>query len=239
MRCFSIRQPRTRISTASGCLIEKQRTTPDAYPLSLNSLRLACNQSTNRDPVVDYDEATVSEALRRLALRGWTRLTSGAGSRARKYRQLMPEALGVDDGELALLGVLMLRGAQTPGELKQRSERLHGFADLGAVQAALDAPGRARLRRPSRASAGAEGAALRAAARRLRGGGAGRRWRRGAGDGDPGGEGGAGTAAAASVPVPNAGPGLVPAEDRLTRLERELGELRAELGSLREALGEG
>lgn len=121
-----------------GCLIEKQRTTPDAYPLSLNSLRLACNQSTNRDPVVNYEEATVSEALRRLALRGWTRLTSGAGSRARKYRHLMPEALGVDDAELSLLGVLMLRGMQTPGELKQRSERLHGFADLAAVQETLD-----------------------------------------------------------------------------------------------------
>src|SRR3954452_9194011 len=106
----------------AACLVEKQRTTHDAYPLSLNALRLACNQATNRDPVVDYDEATVSEALRRLALRGSTRLTSGAGSRARKYRHLLPEALGVDDGELALLGVLMLRGAQTPGELKQRSE---------------------------------------------------------------------------------------------------------------------
>src|SRR4051794_21380841 len=123
----------------AGCLVEKQRTTPDAYPLSLNALRLACNQSTNRDPVVAYDEATVSEALRRLALRGWTRLASGAGSRARKYRHLLPEALGVDDGELALLGVLMLRGEQTPGELKQRSERLHGFADLAAVQTALEA----------------------------------------------------------------------------------------------------
>ncbi len=66
-----------------GCLLEKQRTTPDAYPLSLNALRLACNQATNRDPVVDYDEATVIEALRHLALRGWTRLASGAGSRAR------------------------------------------------------------------------------------------------------------------------------------------------------------
>src|SRR6478735_3798731 len=121
-----------------ACLIEKQRATPDAYPLSLNSLRLACNQSTNRDPVVDYDEATVSEALRRLALRGWTRLASGAGSRARKYRHLMPEALGVEPAGLSLLGVLMLRGAQTPGELKQRSERLHGFADLAAVQEALD-----------------------------------------------------------------------------------------------------
>ncbi|HET9185830.1 MAG TPA: DUF480 domain-containing protein, partial [Solirubrobacterales bacterium] len=94
-----------------ACLVEKQRTTPDVYPLSLNALRLACNQSTNRSPVVDYDEETVAEALRRLALRGWTRLASGAGSRARKYRHLLPEALGVDDEELALLAVLMLRGA--------------------------------------------------------------------------------------------------------------------------------
>jgi uncharacterized protein YceH (UPF0502 family) len=104
----------------------------------LNALRLACNQSTNRDPVVDYDEATVSDALRRTALRGWTRLTSGAGSRARKYRHLLPEALSVDSGELAVLAVLMLRGAQTPGELKQRTERLEGFADLGAVNEVLD-----------------------------------------------------------------------------------------------------
>ncbi|MBS1676131.1 MAG: YceH family protein [Actinobacteria bacterium] len=121
-----------------ACLVEKQRTTPDAYPLSLNSLRLACNQSTNRDPVVDYDEATVSGALRQTALRGWTRLTSGAGSRARKYRHLLPEALGVDDGELAVLAVLMLRGAQTPGELKGRTERMQGFTDLAAVQEVLE-----------------------------------------------------------------------------------------------------
>ncbi|HEX3363314.1 MAG TPA: DUF480 domain-containing protein, partial [Solirubrobacterales bacterium] len=88
----------------------------------------------NRDPVVDYDEQTVSDALRRTALRGWTRLTSGAGSRARKYRHLLPEALSVDDAELNVLAVLMLRGAQTPGELKQRTERYSGgFADLAAV----------------------------------------------------------------------------------------------------------
>src|SRR5215467_6244200 len=121
-----------------GCLVEKQHATPDVYPLSLNALRLACNQSTNREPVVAYDEATVSEALRRLALRGWTRLASGAGSRARKYRHLLPEALGVDDAELSLLAVLMLRGAQTPGELKQRTERMYGFESLAAVQEALD-----------------------------------------------------------------------------------------------------
>jgi hypothetical protein len=122
-----------------GCLVEKQRTTPDVYPLSLNALRLACNQSTNRDPVVDYDEQTVSDALRRTALRGWTRLTSGAGSRARKYRHLIPEALAIDDAEVNVLAVLMLRGAQTPGELKQRTERYSGgFADLAAVNEVLE-----------------------------------------------------------------------------------------------------
>lgn len=216
-----------------GCLIEKQRTTPDAYPLSLNALRLACNQSTNRDPVVDYDEATVSEALRRLALRGWTRLTSGASSRARKYRQLMPDALGVDDGELALLGVLMLRGTQTPGELKQRSERLHGFADLAAVQEALDGlvergyvarherrPGQKELRYEQLLGGFGEGAAEPVPAA--------------LGDVDPAGE-----DDSRAVPAATSEPGLVPAEDRLTRLERELGELRTELGRLREALGEG
>jgi orotate phosphoribosyltransferase len=121
-----------------SCLIEKQRTTPDVYPLSLNSLRLACNQSTNRDPVVDYDEQTVVEALRRLALRGWTRLASGAGSRSRKYRHLLNEALGLDDAEISVMAVLMLRGPQTPGELKQRGQRLHGFVDLAAVHEVLD-----------------------------------------------------------------------------------------------------
>jgi uncharacterized protein len=122
-----------------GCLIEKQRTTPDTYPLSLNSLRLACNQSTNRDPVVDYDEPTVRDALQRLSRRGWVRLASGSGSRAAKYRHLLPEALGLSDAELSLLAVLMLRGPQTPGELKQRTERLYRFASPADVDVVLDA----------------------------------------------------------------------------------------------------
>jgi uncharacterized protein len=121
-----------------GCLLEKQRTTPDAYPLSLNALRLACNQSTNRDPVVDYDEAAIREALHRLGRRRYTRLASGHGSRAAKYRHLLDEALGLDREEQALLTVLMLRGPQTPGELKSRTERLQPFADLGALQDGLD-----------------------------------------------------------------------------------------------------
>jgi uncharacterized protein YceH (UPF0502 family) len=120
-----------------GCLVEKQRTTPDTYPLSLNSLRLACNQSTNRDPVVEYDEVTIREALNRLGRRRWTRLASGAGSRAVKYRHLLDEALGLPDAELAVLTVLMLRGAQTPGELRQRAERMHAFPNQAALQAAL------------------------------------------------------------------------------------------------------
>ena len=110
-----------------GCLIEKQRTTPDAYPLSLNSLRLACNQSTNRDPVVDYDEATLREALGALGRRHWIRSASGHGGRAIKYRHLLEDELPLPDPELAVLTVLMLRGAQTPGELKQRAARIHSF----------------------------------------------------------------------------------------------------------------
>ncbi len=121
-----------------GCLLEKQRTTPDVYPLSLNSLRLACNQSTNRDPVVMYDEEVLRDALHRLQRRGYTRLASGAGSRAPKYRHLLAEALPMGEDEQAVVCVLMLRGPQTPGELKQRTERMHAFADLGGVHETLE-----------------------------------------------------------------------------------------------------
>jgi uncharacterized protein YceH (UPF0502 family) len=119
-----------------GCLLEKQRTTPEQYPLSLNALRLACNQSTNRDPVVDYDEATIRDALHRLERRRLVRFASG--SRAAKYRHLLEEVLPLDEGERAVLTVLLLRGAQTPGELKQRTERMHPFAELAGVHEALD-----------------------------------------------------------------------------------------------------
>ncbi len=155
-----------------GCLIEKQRTTPDAYPLSLNSLRLACSQSTNRDPVVDYDEATVSEALRRLALRGWTRLACGAGSRARKYRHLLPEALDVDEEEISLLAVLMLRGAADPGRAEAAQRAAAPLRRPRRGRGDARAAGRPRHRRPPRAAAGPEGGALRAAARRRGGEGA-------------------------------------------------------------------
>ena len=121
-----------------GCLIEKRWTTPDQYPLSLNALRLACNQATNRDPVVDYDEATVRDALHRLGRRRYTRLASGAGSRAAKYRHLLAEALPMGRGGEAVVCVLLLRGPQTPGELKQRTERMHRFLDLADLGSTLE-----------------------------------------------------------------------------------------------------
>jgi hypothetical protein len=121
-----------------GCLIEKQRTTPDQYPLSLNALRLASNQATNRDPVVDYDEATIRAAINKLSRRGWVRLASGPGGRVAKYRHLLDDALGRVPSQIALLGVLMLRGAQTPGELKSRVERIYPYGSLEDVQRALD-----------------------------------------------------------------------------------------------------
>ena len=128
-----------------GCLIEKQRTTPDQYPLSLNGLRLACNQATNREPVVDYDEATIRAAIDKLSRRGWVRLASGPGSRVAKYRHLLEDALGRVPSQIALLAVLMLRGPQTPGELKQRVERLYPYPSLDDVQKALDALAEAEL----------------------------------------------------------------------------------------------
>jgi len=120
-----------------GCLLEKQRTTPDVYPLTLNSLRSACNQATNRDPVVEYDDAVLRAALHRLERRGLIRLASGRGSRAPKYRHLLAEALPMSSDEEAVMCVLMLRGPQTPGELKGRAGRMHVFAGLESMQQTL------------------------------------------------------------------------------------------------------
>ncbi|MFL5824153.1 MAG: YceH family protein [Solirubrobacteraceae bacterium] len=120
-----------------GALIEKRWTTPDQYPLSLNSLRLACNQLTNRDPVTTYDEATVRDAAQRLSRYGLARLASGHGSRATKYRHLGEQALSLGQQELAVLAVLLLRGPQTPGEIKARSGRMATFDSLADVERVL------------------------------------------------------------------------------------------------------
>ena len=120
-----------------GCLLEKQRTTPDSYPLSLNSLRLACNQSSNRDPVMALDEDEVRAAVHSLSSAGWVRLASGAGSRAAKYRQLFDESLDLLPSESSLLAMLFLRGPQTLNELRTRTARAHAFADSEQVAETL------------------------------------------------------------------------------------------------------
>lgn len=120
-----------------GCLLEKERTTPDQYPLSLNALRLACNQQTSRDPVMSLDEDEVRAAVRSLADAGWASLASSTGSRVAKYRQRFDESLDLLPSESALLAVLFLRGPQTVNELRTRTERAHSFADEEQVLAAL------------------------------------------------------------------------------------------------------
>jgi uncharacterized protein len=122
-----------------GCLVEKARTTPDQYPLSLNALVTACNQTTNRWPVVRYREGEVEAALDELRALELIRREKPHGGRAIKYSELVGKALLLDDAGIAVLAVLLLRGPQTPGELKARTERLHAFADLGAVDDTLRA----------------------------------------------------------------------------------------------------
>jgi uncharacterized protein len=197
-----------------GCLIEKRWTTPDQYPLSLNALRLACNQSTNREPVTDYDEPTVRAAADRLTRYGLARLASGAGSRATKYRHLAEEGLSLDRDQLAVLAVLLLRGPQTPGELKARTERMASVGSLVQIERVLDTLGdrgyaRRIARRPGQKEDRFE---------QLLGG----------------------ESDAETVPAPAPVPELAPAspagdglEARVRALETEVAELRAELAELR------
>jgi uncharacterized protein YceH (UPF0502 family) len=222
-----------------GCLLEKQRTTPDVYPLTLNALRLACNQSTNRDPVVDYDDAIIRAALHRLERRGFTRLASGRGSRAPKYRHLLADALPMGDDEQAVMCVLMLRGPQTPGELKQRGERIHTFDTLEEASETLDRlimrgliarlerrPGQkeeryAQLLESRDAPEGSGGGELAAAPATI-----------GDDDGDErrGAPGASNHARAAG-----AGPSASSLDERVARLEREVAALRADIQAQPEA----
>jgi uncharacterized protein len=122
-----------------GSLVEKQVTTPDYYPLTLNALVHACNQISNRDPVVQYDERQVSEAVESLRARNLVYIFYGADSRVPKYKHMTREVLGLSPPELAALCVLMLRGPQTVGEIRSRTGRLYEFADLREVEATLEA----------------------------------------------------------------------------------------------------
>ena len=120
-----------------GSLIEKDVTTPDYYPLSLNALVNACNQKNNRDPVMNLDEETVRQALETLQEKRLAGPTSSADSRVTKYEHRLQEAFNFTRGETAILCVLLLRGPQTPGELRGRTERMHRFEDLTEVQSTL------------------------------------------------------------------------------------------------------
>jgi uncharacterized protein len=202
-----------------ACLVEKQRTTPDQYPLTLNALRLACNQATNRDPVVDYDEAAIRSALDRLGRRKWTTLASWSTSRSVKYKHLLDQALELDAAQLSLLAVLMLRGPQTPGELRARCERMYRFDSNEALDRTLSELIDRELVAPLPRRPGERGQRY----VHLLGGGA---------DEQP-------------VDAP---PSAMPAErppaasdggmaERVERLETEVAALRAELRSLREQLG--
>ena len=146
-----------------GCLIEKQRTTPDVYPLSVNALRLACNQSTNRDLVVDYDEPTIRDALQRLSTRGWARLASGRGSRAVKYRHLFDEALGVNAPQISVLAVLMLRGTADDRRAQAANGAPASVRVAGGGRRDVERARTARPRDPARPPPGPEGRALGAA----------------------------------------------------------------------------
>jgi uncharacterized protein len=120
-----------------GALIEKDMATPEYYPLSLNALVNACNQKSNRDPVVHYEEDRVLAALESLRDKHLSIVQTGGDSRVPKYRHRIAETLNLGNRELAVLCVLLLRGPQTPGELKQRTDRLHAFDDLDAVESSL------------------------------------------------------------------------------------------------------
>ena len=121
-----------------GCLMEKAVTTPDNYPLSVNALLSACNQTTNRDPIVKYDENLVEHVLESLRNKDLCRRVRATGGRVVKHRHIVDEAIQLTVPEFAVLGVLLLRGAQTPGELKQRTERWHSFRSLDDLEATLD-----------------------------------------------------------------------------------------------------
>jgi uncharacterized protein len=122
-----------------GTMIEKRITVPDTYPLTINSLVNGCNQMNNRAPVTSLSESEVSSAVERLRDRGFTSLYTGAATRVPKYSESFVERLGLQRGEAALLCELMLRGAQMPGELRSRAERMHAFADLNQVETTLAA----------------------------------------------------------------------------------------------------
>lgn len=134
-----------------GCLVEKESTTPDVYPMTTNGLVSACNQKTSRDPVVSYKAVDVDSALLELRQKGLVRMVREQGSRSTKHRHVLDESLGLSRPQVAVLAVLFLRGPQTPGELRGRTERIHEFDSPSAVEQVLAAlAGRGAVREHAR-----------------------------------------------------------------------------------------
>jgi uncharacterized protein YceH (UPF0502 family) len=125
-----------------GCLLEKERTTPENYPLSLNGLVSACNQTTSRDPVTAYDEKTVEAGIEGLRAKKLVTVVFGGGSRVQKYRHNLLDQFELDRRDVAVMSVLLLRGPQTAGELRSRTERLFHFATIEELEACLEGLGR-------------------------------------------------------------------------------------------------
>jgi uncharacterized protein YceH (UPF0502 family) len=212
----TIRELDTTEVRVLGALMEKERATPDYYPMTVNALIAACNQKSNREPVTELSETEVVEALERLRkdVLAWR----SDGARVERWSQSISRRLELDTPSKAVLTLLMLRGPQTPGQLRARSGRLHAFADLAELEATLrematgDAPLAVELeRRPGTKES---------------------RWAHRLGA-EPEEE-AAGPAALPSTPRPASGPGL---SERLTMVERRVEELAGELARLREDLG--
>ena len=198
-----------------GCLIEKQMTTPDYYPMTINSLTAAANQKTNRDPVTDYSEPDILDGINALRQEGLVRAVRSPGGRAAKYKHALDDVLEIDGEQAALLAVLMLRGEQTSGELRLRTERYHDFASVEEVEDVLaglqtrDQPLAVRLdRRPGEKEA---------------------RYRHLLGDAQPG-------VAAAPPAGEISQPEPVP-DDVVSRLTARLAELEDRVAALEEAAG--
>lgn len=199
-----------------GCLLEKERTTPESYPLTLNALIAACNQSTNRDPILTLGDREVSDALDELRPKKLATVIFGAGSRVQKYRHTLADIFNFTPQEYALLCVLLLRGPQTPGELRGRAERMAGFAALADVENVLN--GLAALEEPLVRLLPARPGQKEGRYVQLL-------------SGEP--EEGAFEAGRDEAPRPASG-----VAQRVETLEREVGELRAELGEMRESFAE-
>ena len=222
-----------------GCLIEKAFLTPDVYPMTTNALVSACNQKTNREPVVSYDAVTIDGALMELRQRNVVRRVHQQGNRATKHRHALDDALELDDDALAIVSVLLLRGPQTVGELRLRTERYVGFDSIEAVEAVLASlAGRSQplvrqlTRQPGQKEA---------------------RWQHLLGDGepvpglapapqsappDPSAPASTASVASGAATAPSAAPGVGALEARVASLEDTVSTLRAQLHRLAEQLGE-